>query len=51
MVFCDSRSSVLAGQSRPPTEEELDAFLEQVKNNPEEYDKAYPQDVYRGIFH
>lgn len=39
------------GIIEPPTEEELDAYLEQVKNNPEEYDKAYPQDVYRGIFH
>ena len=40
----------LYGIIEPPTEEDLDAFLEEVKKHPEEYDKKYSQDIYRGIF-
>jgi len=43
------RMAELYGIIEPPTQEEIEDWMEQAKNDPEAYNRPYPQSVYRGL--
>lgn len=43
--------AVKNGLIEPTPDDDAEERMEEIKNNPEEYEKKYSQDIYRGIFH